>query len=53
MRDNLDISPDLYPKYKSYMLQNLEKFDPEFNDDLKKLWEKVIDTGIAYFIQHY
>ena len=52
-RNNLDISPSLYPGYKQYMLKTLEEFDPEFNHELKKLWTEVIDTGIEFFIQHY
>jgi len=52
-RDNLNISPSIYPIYKLHMLKNLEQFDPKFDDTLKKLWEEILDKGTEYFIQHY
>ncbi|MDX2346889.1 MAG: hypothetical protein QNK11_08480 [Legionella sp.] len=52
-RNNLDIFPEFYSKYKFYMMKTLKEFDHLFDAQLEKLWEEIIDNGIQFFIQNY
>lgn len=39
---HLNISPDLYRLWEQSLLSTIEKFDNEFNPELKKVWFKFI-----------
>ncbi len=50
---HINIHPSYYPFWKNSLLATLEKYDPEFNDELRQLWHKTIDTGIKFIADGY
>jgi hypothetical protein len=40
-RNNLNITPELYPKY---IMRTLKKFDPDVNPELEKLLGRSVST---------
>lgn len=52
-RKNYNIPPSKYVFWKNSLLEVLQKNDPQWNDDLHKLWTFVIDTGIKFIADGY
>ncbi len=52
-KKHLNIHPDYYPLWKDSLIVNLRKYDPQFDDELLKLWNETIDKGLDFIISGY
>ena len=52
-RARMNINPDLYPHWKSSLLKAISEFDPEFNDTLRAIWDRVLQKSIDHISASY
>jgi hemoglobin-like flavoprotein len=50
---NLNVGSELYDLWLDSLLQAVEDFDPDSNQDVIDAWEKVMGRGINYLLVHY
>ena len=50
---HMNIKPALYPLWKKALLTTIAKHDPEFDEEIRKAWLKVLDKGISDIIARY
>lgn len=47
-----DIPEHLYDVWLRCLLQAVEEHDPEWNDEIKSLWSKMMERGIGFMKKH-
>ncbi len=48
IKSKLSLGGNFYPTIKKCLLESLEKHDPDFNLEVYKLWNEVIDESIDF-----
>ena len=52
-KENLNISPKLYPYWKESLLKTIEELDREVKEEVLEAWGNIIDIGINYISAGY
>ena len=52
-RNNLNVSPELYPFWKQSLIQAVTELDPEYTDDIGRAWDEVLQQAIDYIAEGY
>jgi hemoglobin-like flavoprotein len=52
-RKHYNIHPEMYPYWKHSLMQVLSEYDPEFNEELARLWSEALDSGIKFMVDGY
>lgn len=47
-RNHADISPDLYHLWMESLIDTVEEFDPEYDENVQLAWRMVCSQGIAF-----
>jgi len=52
-RGERDIEPHLYEFFLQALLQTLQQYDPQYNEEVGKAWEVVLRPGLEYMKRMY
>ena len=52
-KHNLNIPTHLYDVWLDCLLESVEKFDPEYNDEIEVAWRMIMSVGISYMKFQY
>lgn len=52
-RRHYNIDPKYYPYWKNSLIKVISQYDPEFNDELRTLWEEAVNHGIKFMTEGY
>ena len=52
-RYHLKIKPELYELWRSAVLETAKEFDNQWNDEVDKAWQHILDFAIAYMVRRF
>jgi hemoglobin-like flavoprotein len=52
-KKHINIHPSYYPYWKNSLLSALEKYDSQFDEELRLLWIETIDKGVKFIANGY
>jgi len=52
-RRDVNIAPALYEVWLDTLIETVEEYDPEYDEDVRVAWRVVLAPGIAYMKAHY
>ena len=52
-RDNLDIHPELYDVWLECLIETVSEFDPQYSDEVERLWRDAMAFGIKFMQSRY
>lgn len=52
-RSRINVDPKLYPLWINSLLKAIEETDPKFTPELRRAWEQVLSTAVAFIISGY
>lgn len=52
-RGRLDIKPEMYDLWLECLLKAVKEFDPLFNEEIKRVWQSLMNQGIRFMQSRY
>jgi hemoglobin-like flavoprotein len=52
-RNDLDIRPELYDSWLNCLIQAVREHDPQFTEELERLWRETMQVGIGFIRERY
>jgi hemoglobin-like flavoprotein len=50
---HLNIKPELYEYWQVALVSTAAEVDPEWNEDIERAWNTILDTVVNHMIRHY
>ena len=50
---DLKIGAELYDLWLDSLLQTVKECDPDYDSEVERAWEQMMEIGIDYLLQHY
>jgi len=52
-REDLDIRPELYDVWLECLIETVSEFDPQYSDEIERLWRDAMAFGVEFMQSRY
>ena len=52
-REDLDIRPELYDVWLKCLIETVSEFDPQYSDEIERLWRDAMAFGVKFMQSRY